>query len=83
MDEPTSGLDAQAAQQIRELIPRLVGGGMTVVVITHSREMKRACSSVALLKAGRVVEEGSFEALSRRRDGELRRLLSSVTDLGM
>ncbi|KAF1967003.1 ABC a-pheromone efflux pump AtrD [Bimuria novae-zelandiae CBS 107.79] len=39
--------------------------GMTVLVITHAREMMRVCEQVIMLENGRVVEEGEYEHLRR------------------
>ena len=49
-------------------------GVLTVVIITHSRDMMACAENVVVLQAGRVVEEGSFEGLIRRR-GELYEML--------
>jgi ATP-binding cassette subfamily B (MDR/TAP) protein 1 len=40
--------------------------GMTVVVVTHSREMMRLADWVCLLDGGRVAEVGRFEELVAR-----------------
>ncbi|MCJ1292429.1 hypothetical protein MMC34_003979 [Xylographa carneopallida] len=75
MDEPTSALDAEATEGIRQLVEELVRGGCTVVVVTHSREMMRACGSVVVLEGGKVVERGMYTDLMGRRDGRLRALI--------
>ena len=75
LDEPTSSLDSESAEVVRQTVRRLVGRrGMTVLVITHSREMMAVCETVVVVEKGRVMEEGGFEELMGRR-GELRRLL--------
>lgn len=48
---------------------------MTVVIITHAREMMEVADRVIMLDQGRLVEEGSFAELSRRKGGEFARLL--------
>lgn len=62
LDEPTSALDAQAElivlQALRELVPP-----RTVVVITHRHSVMRAADHIVLFDGGRVVAEGSHEAL--------------------
>ncbi|KAL1634321.1 ATP-dependent permease [Neofusicoccum ribis] len=52
-----------------------VGVGMTVVIITHARAMMEMADRVVMLDQGRVVEEGTFAELSRRKGGEFARLL--------
>ena len=76
LDEPTSALDAESARAVRELLGKLVREeGVTVVCLTHGWEMMRDLGRVAVLGEGRVVEEGRWEELVRRRDGALARLL--------
>ncbi|OCK79569.1 hypothetical protein K432DRAFT_426405 [Lepidopterella palustris CBS 459.81] len=48
--------------------------GMTVVIITHAKEMMAIADHIFMLDQGRVVEEGSFEGLKRKK-GEFARLL--------
>ncbi|GME26583.1 putative ABC transporter protein [Neofusicoccum parvum] len=52
-----------------------VGVGMTVVIITHARAMMEMADRVVMLDQGRVVEEGTFAELSRRKGGKFARLL--------
>jgi D-methionine transport system ATP-binding protein len=64
-DEATSSLDPQTTRSIlsliRELHDRLK---ITVVLITHQMEVIKAiCGEVAVLEAGRIVEEGSMDAV--------------------
>lgn len=87
LDEATSALDVENARVVRATIRRLVKGrsqedgggggvvGMTVVIITHAREMMEVADRVIMLDQGRLVEEGSFAELSRRKGGEFARLL--------
>ena len=78
MDEPTSALDAEAAEGIRRLVEELVQEGATVVVVTHSWEMMRACGSVVVLEAGRVVERGMYTDLMRTSGGRLRAMMGGT-----
>lgn len=50
---------------------------MTVLIITHAREMMAIAEHIVMLDMGRVVEEGSFDELKRRR-GPFARLLSGA-----
>ncbi|ORY19823.1 P-loop containing nucleoside triphosphate hydrolase protein [Clohesyomyces aquaticus] len=78
LDEATSALDAESAAIIRDTVRRLVaqsrngGGGkekrdMTVLIITHAREMMAIAEHVIMLDKGRVVEEGGFDELKKKR----------------
>ncbi|GER21836.1 methionine import ATP-binding protein MetN [Zafaria cholistanensis] len=59
-DEPTSALDPATTEEILDLIKALRDRlGLTVLIITHEMHVvKRACDSVSLLEAGRIVESG-------------------------
>jgi ATP-binding cassette subfamily B (MDR/TAP) protein 1 len=50
-------------------------GKMTVIIITHAREMMAIADKIIVLEQGAVVEEGGFEELKRRRRGAFARLL--------
>ena len=83
MDEPTSSLDAESAEGVRNTIKLLVdGGGVTILIITHSWEMMRACGRCVVLGEGRVLEQGHYTELMSRRNGELRKLLGQVEGEG-
>ncbi|KAL8819688.1 MAG: hypothetical protein Q9223_001935 [Gallowayella weberi] len=75
LDEATSALDGESARGIRELVRRLRQQGVGVLMVTHDKEMMRACEEIVVLKDGRVAEKGDFDELLQRRGGELRRLL--------
>ena len=47
---------------------------MTVIIITHAREMMAIAEHIIMLEQGRVIEEGGFEELRQKR-GEFARLL--------
>ena len=60
-DEATSALDPQTTRAILSLIKEIQKKmNLTVVMITHQMEVVRdACDRVAVLDAGRIVEEGA------------------------
>ncbi|MBQ9210461.1 MAG: ATP-binding cassette domain-containing protein [Clostridia bacterium] len=59
-DEATSALDPQTTHSILQLLKKLNQElGITIVVITHQMQVvKEICQRVALMEAGRVVEQG-------------------------
>lgn len=78
LDEATSALDGESAELIRSSLRAAARGeGMTMVVITHAREMMRFADKVVVLEDGRVSEEGSFDVLMAMK-GSLHRLLEST-----
>jgi D-methionine transport system ATP-binding protein len=60
-DEATSALDPETTDEILSLLAELNRElGLTIVLITHQMEVvRRVCDRVAVLKDGRVVEEGA------------------------
>jgi len=60
LDEPTSGLDPLGTREVKELIARLAGDGMTILVTSHQLfDMQDVCNRVAILSHGRVVGSGT------------------------
>lgn len=59
-DEATSALDPETTEDILNLLDELNRElGLTIVMITHQMEVvRRVCDRVAVLKDGRVVEQG-------------------------
>ncbi|PWW74978.1 P-loop containing nucleoside triphosphate hydrolase protein [Tuber magnatum] len=76
-DECTSSLDAESARVVHGSIKRLVEGErkMTVIIITHSKEMMRCADRIVVMSRGGIAEDGRFEELSKG-EGELNRLLA-------
>ncbi|GHF72551.1 ABC transporter [Kitasatospora xanthocidica] len=72
LDEPTVGLDPASRAHVWEEIRRLRTEGMTVVVTTHYLDEADAlCDRVAIVDHGRVVAEGTPEALKREISGDV------------
>jgi len=60
MDEPTIGLDPVGAQELRQMIPNLIGEGKTVLLTTHYMfEADTLCHTVAMINKGKLVALGS------------------------
>ena len=59
-DEATSALDPRNTKDILDLLKTINKKlGVTIVLITHDMEViKRICNRVAVIEAGRIVEEG-------------------------
>jgi ABC-type multidrug transport system ATPase subunit len=70
LDEPTAGLDPQQRVTFRALL-RDLGQRATVVVSTHLVEdVAAACADVALMDRGRIVFQGTPDALAARAGGQ-------------
>ncbi|MEM1445716.1 MAG: ABC transporter ATP-binding protein [Planctomycetota bacterium] len=69
LDEPTSGLDPRQMSEVRDLIRDLGSAGSgadrkTVLLSTHLLpEVQRCCDRAIVIASGRVVADGSLEAL--------------------
>jgi len=83
-DEPTTGLDPANQRRVGELIRSLQQGlGVTSVVVTHELELCFDISDrVGLLKAGRIVEVGTAEAIRTSPHPDVRAFLSGAQDAG-
>ncbi len=77
LDEPATGLDPAGMRDMRELIRRLAGEGITVLLSSHQLpEVQELCDRVAIVDKGRVVYEGALSEL-RRQGGAGYRLRTS------
>ncbi|MFF7337133.1 ABC transporter ATP-binding protein [Streptomyces sp. NPDC008163] len=66
LDEPTAGLDPQARRSTWDLVRELRADGVSVVLTTHFMdEAEELADEVAVIDAGRIVAQGSPEALCR------------------
>ncbi len=65
LDEPTASLDARAESNLFERMRELLHG-RSVVLISHRFSSVRSADRIYVLHDGRVVEEGSHEALMER-----------------
>jgi len=67
LDEPATGLDPAGMRDMRTLIRRLAGEGMTVLLSSHLLpEVQELCDRVAIVDSGRVVYEGALADLRRQ-----------------
>ena len=73
LDEATSSLDSESEALIQEAMDRLMSG-RTSIVIAHRLSTVMAMDRILVFEHGRIVEEGSHEALLRRPHGHYRRL---------
>jgi ABC-2 type transport system ATP-binding protein len=77
LDEPATGLDPAGMRDMRLLIQRLAGEGITILLSSHQLpEVQELCDRVAIVDSGRVVYEGALADL-RRQGGAGYRLRST------
>jgi ABC-2 type transport system ATP-binding protein len=65
LDEPTGGVDPVSRRQFWDLIDRLSGDGVTVLVTTHYLDEAEHCHRVAIIDAGKLAAIGTVEELKR------------------
>ena len=76
LDEPTDGVDPVGRREIRDFLLWLRDQGKTVFLNSHLlSEVERMCTRVAILKKGKMVFDGTLEALTG--SGKLFHLRSS------
>jgi ABC-2 type transport system ATP-binding protein len=64
LDELTQNLDPLARRRTWEVVRRVRGTGTTVVLVTHDvEEAERLCDRIAVMDRGRVVADGTPEAI--------------------
>ncbi len=80
-DEPTTALDVTTQAQILDLLKGLVAEeGMGLMLITHDLAVVAGIADhVAVMQAGRIVEQGPTEALFRRRSHDYTRRLFAAS----
>ncbi len=62
LDEPTNGLDPQGIAEIRELILKIAGRGITIILASHLLdEVQKICSHVVVLEKGKNIFTGTVE----------------------
>src|SRR5690606_39271909 len=72
LDEPTTGLDPQSRAHMWDEIRRLRDEGMTVFITTHYLEEADAlCDRIGIIDHGRIVAEGTAEALKKEISGDV------------
>ena len=71
LDEPTTGLDPQVRAAMWEEIGRLASDGLTILLTTHYlEEADRLAGRIAIMDRGRLVAEGTPDALKRELEGD-------------
>ena len=64
LDEATSALDAQSEQLVQEALEQLLRARRcTVLLVAHRLSNVRGCDAIAVVEAGRIVEQGTHAEL--------------------
>ncbi|WP_290216412.1 ABC transporter ATP-binding protein [Corynebacterium atrinae] len=66
LDEPINGLDPAGIEEIRHLIVKLAGEGVTIMISSHILdEIERIATRIGIIAQGTLLFEGSREELMR------------------
>ena len=80
LDEPTVGMDIEARQKLWAAIRQLLAEGCSVLLTTHYLEEAEALADrVCVMSKGRMIHEGTIEALRARVALKRIRCLSALT----
>ena len=64
LDEPATGLDPAGMRDMRDLVRRLAGEGLTILLSSHLLyEVEELCNRVAIIRQGSIVYQGSLGEL--------------------
>lgn len=62
LDEATSALDAESEKQVQAALDRIIVG-RTCVVVAHRLSTVRHADAIAVVAAGRIIEQGTHDSL--------------------
>ena len=79
LDEPATGLDPAGMRDMRDLIRRLAGEGLTIVLSSHLLyEVEEVCNRVAIIGKGSIVYAGPLGELMATATSEYRLVTRDV-----
>lgn len=71
LDEPTSAMDPLSAKQVRDAIIELQRDQRTFLITTHNlTEAQMLADSIAIIRQGKIIANGTFDELARQFVGE-------------
>jgi ABC-type multidrug transport system fused ATPase/permease subunit len=73
LDEATSSLDSESERIVAQAISNLLGK-RTVIAIAHRLSTLKEMDRIVYLENGRIVEEGTFKELARKKNGKFAKL---------
>lgn len=81
LDEPTDGLDPLGRAEVRNICRELAAAGKTIFINSHIlAEIELICDRIALMKSGRIIEQGSITELTTSR-GDYEVIVASMEGL--
>ena len=72
LDEPSTGLDPQARRNLWNLVRKIKKEGKTIILTTHyMEEAQHLCDEIAIMDYGKIIAQGTPEALIKRHSPEM------------
>ena len=69
LDEPLNGIDPVSGRVVSDLLRRLTARGVTLFFTSHVLDVvERLCDEVAVIDRGRIVAQGSLDAIRAQRE---------------
>ncbi|KAF5733808.1 ABC transporter family protein [Tripterygium wilfordii] len=63
LDEASSSIESESSRVVQEALDTLIMGNKTTILIAHRTAMMRHVDNIVVLNGGRIVEEGTHDAL--------------------
>jgi ABC-2 type transport system ATP-binding protein len=82
-DEPTVGLDPKSIRELKSLLRKLAGGGMTIFLSTHTLDIAQELADrIGILDRGKLLGCGTMTDLRKQAsmDGSLEDLFMKITE---
>ncbi|MDF2961122.1 MAG: hypothetical protein K0S39_2857 [Paenibacillus sp.] len=78
-DEPTSALDPELVQEVLDIMVKLAGEGMTMVVVTHEMNFARNVSDrVLFMEDGKITKSGKPEEVFCATNARMNQFLRNI-----
>jgi sodium transport system ATP-binding protein len=71
-DEPTIGLDVTSSKIVQDFIIKCQKENKSIIFSSHSmQEVERLCHRIVIIHKGKIVEDGTIEALKNKYNSDL------------
>ena len=72
LDEPTAGVDIELRRSMWEFLTEINNNGITIILTTHYlEEAEQLCRNIAIIDAGKIVENTSMRKLLNELDSQV------------
>ena len=82
LDEPSASLDAEGQTAVTDAVLACRGNdkspGRALLLITHRAKTLEVADNVLVIKNGEIVESGTYQTLSKKKDSELMSLMPDL-----